>query len=319
MDAPHRVLRRPASRPRTLLVGFALAAVPALCSAQRAPSAVAPAEEGARAAFDEGVARARESRWAESLAAFQRSRALVDRPRTALNVALALRQLGRLRDARQTLRECLAMPAASSEPDVARDAALLLNVVVDAIATLTLTVSADPLTARVDGVVAPVPRQLELDPGEHLVELASPGRVTERFTVEVAPGARVSRSVELRPEPASLALSATPADARLYVDGALIGRGSAAWSGPPGERRVRAAREGYVDLSRAVTLSPGERATESLTLSPRPRPLASRPWFWVGVGVAAAVIAGATTAAVLLAPGEPAYTGGSTGTVLRAF
>ncbi|MEZ4410430.1 MAG: PEGA domain-containing protein [Polyangiales bacterium] len=296
---------------------FALAlAAPTPAFAQTPPTTEAPA---ARAAFDEGVAHARADRWEAALAAFARSRARVDRPGTALNVALALRHLGRLREARQALRECLAMPETSAEADIARDAALLLNVVNDAIATLTLSAAVTPLTVRVDGEIAQDPRVIELDPGAHRVEVSSPGHVPRAFTLDLAPGARVSRAVDLEVVSATVTLSATPRDARLFVNGAPVGRGDATWNGPAGTLTLRASREGYEDLARAVTVGPGEEATHRLALTPRSRPLTARPWFWVTVGVAAAVIAGATTAAVLLAPGEPSYSGGSTGAVLRAF
>ncbi len=89
---PH--VQRAASRAVRLLTVAALVAGvivaapwrPAL--AQGVPAA-AP-EALARADFDEGVRLAREQRWPDALAAFERSRARVDRPNTALNVALAL-------------------------------------------------------------------------------------------------------------------------------------------------------------------------------------------------------------------------------------
>nr|MBK7065342.1 hypothetical protein [Deltaproteobacteria bacterium] len=122
-------------------------------------------EAQARADFDEGVRLARAQRWTDALMAFERSRARVDRPNTALNVALALRQLGRMIAARQVLRECLAMPQTAAEPDLGRDAALLLGLVVDAIATVSLAVDPPDATVRVDGESALDPRAVELDPG----------------------------------------------------------------------------------------------------------------------------------------------------------
>lgn len=317
---PH--VQRAASRAVRLLTVAALVAGvivaapgrPAL--AQGVPAA-AP-EALARADFDEGVRLAREQRWPDALAAFERSRARVDRPNTALNVALALRQLGRLRAARRVLRECLAMPQTAAEPDLGRDAALVLGLVIDAIATVSLTVDPTDATVRVDGESAPDPRSVELDPGDHSFVVSAPGRADETFGTALRAGERVARTVRLRELPARVEVLVTPSDAEVYVNDALVGRGAVRWEGAAGTVRLRAARVDYADRARELVVAPGALVTERVALSLTPRPLYARPWFWGGIAIAAAVVAGVTTAIALSSSEGGAADGGSTNAVLDA-
>jgi hypothetical protein len=275
-------------------------------------------EAQARADFDEGVRLARAQRWTDALTAFERSRARVDRPNTALNVALALRQLGRMIAARQVLRECLAMPQTAAEPDLGRDAALLLGLVVDAIATVSLAVDPPDATVRVDGESALDPRAVELDPGEHAFVVSAPRRADETFALTLRAGERTARAVRLRELPGRVEVLVTPSDAQVYVNDALLGRGAVRWEGAAGAVRLRATRVDYGDRARELVVAPGALVTERLTLTLTPRPLHTRPWFWGGIAIAAVVVAGVTTAIVLSTSGSDAADGGSTGTVLDA-
>lgn len=323
---PHAPLGlRLANRASRLLTGLALGAGVIVVAAGAQGSAAwaqgvpaATPEAQARADFDEGVRLARAQRWTDALAAFERSRAQVDRPSTALNVAVALRQLGRLRAARQVLRDCIALPQTAAEPDLGRDAALLLGLVVDAIATVSLTPDPHDATVRVDGEPALDPRGIELDPGAHTFTVSAPGRADETFAMTLRAGERAARTVRLRELPARVEVLVTPSDAQVYVNDALLGRGAVRWEGAAGTVRLRATRVDYGDRARQLVVAPGERVTERLTLSLTPRPLHTRPWLWGGVAIAAAVIAGVTTAIVLSTSGSDAADGGSTGTVLDA-
>jgi hypothetical protein len=271
----------------------------------------------ARADFDAGVRHARAQHWAEALAAFERSRARVDQAHTALNVAVAQRELGRLRAARQTLRACLAMPQTAADATLGRDAALLMALVLDALAHVSLSVDAPDATVRVDGEMAPDARAVELDPGDHTVTVSAPGRVEETFSLMLRAGERVARTVRLRALPARVAVGVTPSDATVYANDVRLGRGAVQWEGDAGPLRLRVARPDYHDLTRTLTLAPGASLTERFDLTRTVRPLHRRPWFWGGVALAAAVVVGATTALVLSTDDGPALDGGSTDTILR--
>lgn len=312
-----------ASRPvvgRFVVEGRAAALVMGLLAsgngawAQGVPNVTPEAQ--ARADFDEGVRFARELRWPEALAAFERSRARADRPNTAFNVAVALRQLGRLLAARQALRECIAMPQTAAEPELARDAALLLGVVVDAIARVSLSVEPSDATVRVDGEAVADPRALELDPGEHALTVNAEGHAEEHLTLSLRTGERAVRAVRLRVPPSRVDVLVTPADARVYVNEVLLGQGAVRWEGAARTLQLRASRADYADLTRALVVAPGAVMTERLTLSLSTRPLTARPWFWGGIALGVAVVAGVTTAILLSTQGHE-VDGGSTGTVLR--
>lgn len=297
-------------------VALTAAGVPGRVAWAQAVPAESP-EALARADFDAGVRHARAQRWAEALAAFERSRARVDQAHTALNVAVAQRELGRLRAARQTLRACLAMPQTAADATLGRDAALLMALVLDALAHVSLTVDPPDATVRVDDEVAPDARAVELDPGEHTVTVNAPGRVDETFTLTLRAGDRVARTVRLRALPARVAVAVTPPDASVYVNDALLGRGAVRWEGGAGPLRIRVSRADYHEVTRALLVAPGDDLTERFELTRAVRPLHRRPWFWGGVAIAAAVVVGATTALVLSTAEGPALDGGSTGTVLR--
>ena len=194
---------------------------------------------------------------------------------------------------------------------------LLLPLVLDALAHVSLSVDAPDATVRVDGEMAPDARAVELDPGDHTVTVSAPGRVEETFSLMLRAGERVARTVRLRALPARVAVGVTPSDATVYANDVRLGRGAVQWEGDAGPLRLRVARPDYHDLTRTLTLAPGASLTERFDLTRTVRPLHRRPWFWGGVALVTAVVVGATTALVLSTAEGPALDGGSTDTVLR--
>ncbi|WP_157069350.1 PEGA domain-containing protein [Sandaracinus amylolyticus] len=155
----------------------------------------------ARTLFEQGVRASREERWAEALDAFRRSRALVERPSTLFNIAIALDRLGRLRAAIGAIDEYLA----TSDPvadEVDRREAMRLRVDAEArLARITLRVEPDDASVALDG--APLAggseRTTIADPGDHVVVVSAPGYVDQRHEIAVRPGADVERVIELAP------------------------------------------------------------------------------------------------------------------------
>ena len=256
-------------------------------------AAAQDATAAARAAFEQGIRLASEQRWAEALAAFERSRASLDRPSTAYNAALALQHLGRMIEARRALEQCLAMPDTAEEPEFARDANEVLTAVRGAIGDLTLRASPEHAALRVDGadtgLLGPS-RRVELDPGHRVLTLSARGYAPRDLSLDVALGAREEREVTLVPEPARLAVRVTPDTASVFVDGVPHGRGAASWEGPPHSLWVRVTAAGYVSSTREMTLGPGESAQLAIALTREPRPISASPWLWVGVGATVAAV-----------------------------
>lgn len=295
-------------------LAFALGASPSggVAWAQAVPEGATAAE--ARSHFEAGVSLSRAQRWADALAAFERARALDDQPGTALNIAVLQRLLGRLVAARQTLRECLAMPQLATEPDLGRDAALLLALVSDSIARVSLSVDPPDAAVIVDGVPAVDPRDIELDPGEHRLVARAPDHQDGRLDVSVAAGERASRSLRLALRPARVAMTVTPREAEVFVNDRAVGRGAVAWEGPSGAVAVRIGHPGYESVRRDWMLAPGELRSEQLALRAARSPWYRSGWLWAGV---AAVAVAAGVSAVVLVSAEAPADGGSTGTVLR--
>ncbi len=273
------------------LLALASAFAPRLVVAQTAtdPSVLATAQTR----FEQGIALAQQQRWAEALAAFERSRATADRPSTAFNEALALQHLGRVIEARRALDQCLAMPDAVADPELVRDATAVLATVRAAIAAVTLTVAPERAELRVDGAPAgPIgpSRSLELDPGSHVLNATAPGFVSQDVTLRLSPGERASRSITLLPAAARLSVVATPSDAAVLIDGTLAGRGTASWEGPPRSLGVRITAAGHVAAERTLVLEPGEHARLAITLTRESRPVTANPWLWIGVGAGVAAV-----------------------------
>ncbi len=95
----------------------------------------------------------------------------------------------------------------------------------------------------------------------------------ENMTAPIAaadPAASVPGSVDTAAEPVRVALTTSPADAALKIDGSSAGKGS--WDGKvkPGDQiRVSAERNGYAPASLTLTVPP-EGLERVITLDPRP-------------------------------------------------
>ncbi|MEZ4406883.1 MAG: PEGA domain-containing protein [Polyangiales bacterium] len=297
--------------PPATLAALALL-LPALALAQPAPaehptstSSVDPLAT-AREAFQQGVAFTQQQRWGEAVEAFRRSRAAADRPRTVFNLALALQHLGRMREARQALHECLAMPATQSDASLVRDAETLLAAVRGAVATLELQVAPTESTVRADGELrtgSGRARLVDLDPGRHAVNVSAEGMNAQDFSLTLSPGERVVRRVDLASRPATVVIVPSVTDATVSVDGDVVGRGRVEWTGPAGAHAVRVEAAGHVTSRRRVSANPGQRVELVVEVS-RERTVWQSPALWATVG--SAVVAGAVLAVALIrVPEDP--------------
>lgn len=307
MDAPHPLLT-----PRALRVTLALW----LC----ASSVAAQPVEQARAAFEQGVALARRSRWLEAAEAFRRSQALADRASTAFNLALALQQLGRVVEARAVLTACLAMPDAAGDEALRRDAQRVLATVRSQVATLAVTVAPDDATLRLDGDARAergAERVIELDPGRHSVRVEREGAEPEEFSVTLQPGERTSRRAALAESPARIAVAPWDPRASVSVDDVALGRGAVQWRGRGGVHRVRVELAGYRAVSRAVRVEAGARVEVPVTLLRDSIPIAQSPWFWSVLGAGTAAVATVLIWWFVRIPDAP--NGGTTGQVVQGL
>ncbi len=176
-------------RPGVLLVALALAATPALATADGGGGADKVAV--ARAAFEKGAAFASEERWGDALAAFSESAALRPHATTTYNIGYCERALGRAVRARKNFALALAQDQAANgaelTPELRAASKKYLEEVRSKIATPTFIVPPS-VTVTVDG------RPLEAaDAGLMLAGTRPPGPGEKvpsgHFVVEVDAGA----------------------------------------------------------------------------------------------------------------------------------
>jgi hypothetical protein len=287
------------------LLWLALAALPA--QAQRSPSS--RTEQEARTLFQSGLAAASEERWADALELFRRSRALVERPSVLYNEAQVLVRLGRFVEARASLRAFQAASGASTDEERARleRARALLTEIEAQIATLVVRVDPPGAILEVDGepsaTTGPI-RTLELDPGRHAITVRAQGRDPRSFTVALLSGTRSSETVTLAESSATrLVVEAGQADARIEVDGEVVGTGRAEASVASGRHVVRVVPAEGPARTREVDVAAG--TTLTVDLGPSSVSGGSDD-VWIGLGIAGALLlVGAVVAGVAVATYDP--------------
>jgi hypothetical protein len=330
---------------KAALVLVALVSLPAVASAQDpdagtpdtdasdastpAPDASADvaAEEAANEArelFRRGVALSRQERWGEALEYFRRSRALIERPSTTFNIALALLRLGRPTEGRAMLQEYIEQSEGNPRESARRtQAGELLSLAVSSIAELTLTLAPPEAEVRVDGVLREgdgATRVLSLDPGSHSLRVTHEGFTAESLEISVLEGERVSRELTLTPrnDPAQVQVTASVSNAAIVVDGAEVGTGR--WSGSlePGRHTIEVRAEDHEPFRQEIEVEAMERRDVTASLSRIEDSIWTNPWLWVAVGVIV-VGAGVGVGVGAAASGTADPYGGTTGVVLQGL
>lgn len=317
---------------------LALSCIPTAASAQDGPPVDAPTITAggdstspsvppdqqtieAQRLFAQGVALAGEERWGDAVAYFRRSRALIERPGTVFNIAVALVRLGRASDALEALGDFLRIADPQSERVRRAEAERMQALVSATLVRLELSVSPTVARVVVDGTAraerGPL-RTVSLDPGRHTLLVSAPDHAERRLEVSTLPGETTRVSVHLTPTTGRLVVIVTPLDARLRIDGALVdttreSNGAIGVSLMPGRHRLRVDADGREATERDVTLRAGARTTLQLDLAPERLTVLQKPIFWIVTGV---VAASAGVAIGVAASGTDAPYAGSTGIVL---
>jgi hypothetical protein len=312
--------------PLIIVVSVAFAwTVPRAHAQEETPTEEVDPTAEARALFERGIALTNEERWGEALEYFRRSRAQVDRPSTAFNMAVALLHLGRPTEGLSTLDEYLR--ASEDDPrEVARreEARELLELALRSIAKLTLTIDPPSALVRIDGVLhggEGATRELQIDPGTHSVSVGADGYTSSTFELSALDGELLAREVRLEEvvRPARLRVTTGIDAARILVDGAEVGQG--AWMGDlePGEHRIEVRADGHETFRKTVALSRAERLDVRASLVPRGSGTwIESPWLWI-VGSVLVVGAGVGVGVALATSGSASPYGGSTGVVLEGL
>jgi hypothetical protein len=174
----------------------------------------------ARTLFEEGVRMSRQERWLEALDLFRRSRAVVARPSTIFNLAIALDRLGRARESIAAIDEYLAISDPALDRDDRREA-MRLRVDAEArLAHLTVVVGAPSPSLQLDGAPIDPGAEVLVDPGDHVLLAGAPGHVGTRIALSLAPGAHLERRIDLVTDGATR--TRTPSDAPPSASGGSL-------------------------------------------------------------------------------------------------
>lgn len=292
-------------------------------TAQGAETVANPRRE-ARRLFEEGVAMTEQERWGEALEYFRRSRALVDRPSTTFNIAVALLRLGRPTEAMRALEDFLRSDEGAPNSAKRRQARELLEMALKSIARLDLRVGPENAEVRVNGELqagAGLVREIVLDPGRHTVRVTAEGFEAQTFEVSMLDGERVQRELTLErvvDTTTELEITANVPGATIYVDGVPVGASSWRAEVTPGRHDILVEADGHETFRREVQVTEGDRISLVATLArvAEEPSVWSSPWLWVGVGVA--VVGAGTVAAIMLSNDGNGY-GGTTGIRISAL
>ena len=327
------------------------AATPALADDAKAKQTEPPAAEDdpkkieARSLFASGVDNVKKFQWAEALAAFERSQALIPSAITSLNIGVCERALGRYVRAGRSFERALTehrsgVGAPLSETSVADTNGYLgeiASIVVRAKITVrptdaAITVDGRPLAAVgadralfAAGVEPPGPGakvpgetfEIVLDPGNHVFVLSRKGYADAVVNRTFSPGKPAEAIFELEKLPATLKVSSSITGAIVRVAEVDVGPVPVDVLRPAGQYPVLVRKDGYVPYETSITVKPGEEAKINAVLAEESLNVAEQWWFWTSIGAGLTTAALVTYFVVRPEPDPPPYNGGSTGWVVE--
>jgi hypothetical protein len=296
---------RPA--PRTALLALAAAALfaPLPAAAQRhgrrhreppaAPDPVAQLRQNeARDRFRRGGEFYQNGDWAHAIEEYRAAFEIWNNPIILFNLAQAYRSDGQLTQAVETFNRYL-QEAPSLTREQRAEVEEAVREIQETRAVLSFEVEPAGATVTLNG---------RGDYAVH-VELANHESRDEHVTVRTHEQRLVN--VRLRPvdQNARLAVSVSPSDAAIEINGEDAGRGSVTRQVRPGSFTVVVRRDGYADETQTVSVAALRTENVSITMRPRTRPFYTRPWFWAVVGGVVAVGAGVGIAVAATSEATP--------------
>ncbi len=302
-----------------------------------------PKTEQARELFRAGSEFARDARWGEALATFERSAALRPHPGTTYNIAICQRALGRYTRAQRAFERALAQNTDSElAASVIEDIKGYLEEIERTLARVQIRLAPPGASISVDGspleIVSRSPLQLSagtlpagggrtppaaeflllVDPGTHVFAIHRAGYADTVVRRTYRPGQRGALGLELDRLPATLRITANEPRSAVSVDGVDVGLTPVQLSRPAGSYRIAVRKAGFLPYEAAVRARAGHSVEVPARLVRDEPALTERWWFWTAAGV---VVAGAvlgTYAATRPEPDRPAVDGGGLGWTIRA-
>jgi hypothetical protein len=328
-----RIVRAHALRTGLLLTAqlFPLATVRA--EGPKPPSETATLTQ-ARTEFEHATDYVQKARWSEALAAFERAQALRPHALTLFNIGACQRAMGMYTLARSTFHESIANAhelgpslieqarGFTSEIDtvIAR-----LHIVVRGPETSGLRIAVDgrPLLKegelRVSGVKpAGLPEREDavfdvlMNPGHHVLVVLQEGSQEAAVALDVRPGERSERKIDLARLPATLQVNSDLV-ALVMINGKDSGPTPLEVQRPAGTYRVVLEREHFQPYSVQIEAKAGRAFKLQATLVPEKVAITKRWWFWTGLGALAAGVGVGTYLLARPDPVRPPVSGGGLG------
>lgn len=238
--------------------------------------------------------------YADALAAYEESYALVPDPALLYNRGRALQFLARYPEALEAIERF----AAEASPELLARVPGLATLRKELRARVsTVTVRSPVAGARVlvnerQLGVTPFAEALRLPAGRLVVDVYAEGYFPLHRELEAPGGTAIELDLPLvsRETSGFVSVRSHAEGTRIAIDGRPLGNTPAESGLLAGSHRVVASKAGHDDATTELVLRPGEK--RELWLDPAERPaLTSRWWFWAGV---AAVVAGGVATVVLL-------------------
>jgi hypothetical protein len=206
--------------------GF-VAVCAAVCMTPAVALADTPDPAAAEALFREGRQRAEAGDWAKACPLFAESNRLDLALGTSMNLAACEEHLGKLASAWERYGELLeALPPKDDRRAFVAESVARLGRVVPRLTILLATPLVEGTTVVRDGVdlgSASVGADLPVDPGEHSILVAAPGRAVRTYAVTLAPGQRLTLPAEIGEPTADAAPTGAPRRTEARTAGWVLG------------------------------------------------------------------------------------------------
>lgn len=282
---------------------------PSRALATNPPLVESSPEERASELKRQGDAHVAALRYTDAIAAYDASYAIVPNPAVLFNKGRALQALGLYPEALDAFER------------FSRDASPELRAKVPGLETIVaelrgkvvaLTVSSNARGARIvlrgrEIGVTPLAKPVSVAGGHATIELTADGFFPSRREVDLPGGGAAVIDITLTAKATHgvVTVKSSVAGSAIFIDGKSVGTPPAEAPLEAGSHAVRVHHDGYDDAQTSVVLNAGEH--KEVTLDPSSMPgLASKWWFWTGVGVI--VVGGIALTAALLTE-KPAGSG----------
>ena len=241
-------------------------------------SVIAGEKEEAKQLFESGLKLMRADNYVGASGIFERSIALYPTQNSLFNLANCYRAMQRYGDALATIDRLKRDFADKLKPEIKEAVERQVLDIQLLVASLTLDTDPADTTVSIDGKqvgTGPKLGPLLLQPGEHEIEAARPGRRSQRRTLKLEPGMARTEKFVLEFEAGSLVVRASLDGATVFVDGQLVGTTPLAnpVSLAIGKHVLNLRAAEHEDIERAIEVQAGEKQVLDIVLIAKPAPV----------------------------------------------